>query len=87
MCWRRQGGLLVGRDVSVCFGLIGGGGVGGVGDRGEAVRQGSCNKAFDHCSRSCETPCCCNIDQTWRKSETHISKIKSSKSCRFNFEK
>lgn len=40
MCWRRLRGLLVGGDVSVGFGLRGGG-VRGVGDRGDAVRQGS----------------------------------------------
>lgn len=40
MCWQRRRGLLVGGDVSVGFGLRRGG-VRGVGDGGEAVRQGS----------------------------------------------
>lgn len=40
MCWGWGCGLLVGGDVSVGVGLRGGG-VGGVGDGGDAVRQGS----------------------------------------------
>lgn len=40
MCWGQGCGLLVGGDVSVGFGLRGGG-VRGVGDGGNAVRQGS----------------------------------------------
>lgn len=40
MCWGQGWGLLVGGDVSVGFGLRGGG-MRGVGDRGDAMGQGS----------------------------------------------
>lgn len=65
---------MVGGDVSVGFGLIRRGGMRRVGDRGDAVCQGSCNKALNPRARSWETPCCCNIDQTWGKSETQMKK-------------
>jgi len=68
------GGLLVRGDVSVGFSLIRGRGMRGVGDRGDAVWQGSCNEAFNPYTSSWETPCYCNIDQTWRKSETQMEK-------------
>ena len=77
MCWRWQEGLLVRGDVSVGFGLSRlpwGGGMRRVRDRGDAMRQGSWNQAFDPCASSRETPCCCNIDQTWRKSGTQTEK-------------
>lgn len=68
-----RGGLLVGGDVSVGLSLGGlprGWGMGGVGDRGDAMRQGSWNQAL-HGGAGSRQPCCrCNVDQTWRKSET-----------------
>lgn len=38
-----------------------------VGDRCNAVGQGSRDHAFDPASGSRETPCCCDIDQPGRK--------------------
>lgn len=38
-----------------------------VGDRCNAVGQGSCYHAFNPASGSRQTPCCCDIDQPRRK--------------------
>lgn len=57
---------MVGGVVSVGFGLRGGG-MRWVGDRCNAVGQGSRDHAFNPASSSRETPCCCDIDQPGRK--------------------
>lgn len=57
---------MVGGVVSVGFGL-GGGGMRWVGDRCNAVGQGSRDHAFNPASGSREAPCCCDIDQPRRK--------------------
>lgn len=57
---------MVGGVVSVSFGLRGGG-MRWVGDRCDAVGQGSRDHAFNPASGSRETPCCRHIDQPGRK--------------------